>query len=66
MRRTRDLNRSKAFRDFWPKSCSVHKENCEYEFDDKGQIVKGKAPNLKKIRDFYKKQDRFNRLRKRK
>lgn len=52
MRRTRDLNRSKAFRDFWPKSCSVHKENCEYEFDDKGQIVKGKAPNLKKIRDF--------------
>ena len=56
----------KSLRDFMDKQAKVLLENCEYVHDDQGRIIRGKAPNLKKIRDFYKKQDRFNRLRKRK
>ena len=36
--------------------------NCEYLFEN-GCIVCGKAPNAKKVRDFYKKRDKFLRLR---
>ena len=37
-------------------------ENCEYVHEN-GEIVKGKAPNLKKVKEFYKKRDKFLRLR---
>lgn len=60
------IMRSKSLRDFMDKQAKVHLENCEYVHDEQGRIIRGKAPNLKKIRDFYKKQDRINRLRKRK
>lgn len=36
--------------------------NCEYVHEN-GRIVGGKAPNAKKVRDFYKKRDKFLRLR---
>lgn len=36
--------------------------NCEYVHEN-GHIVGGKAPNAKKIREFYKKRDKFLRLR---
>lgn len=58
--------RSKSLRDFMDKQAKVLTENCEYVHDESGKVVGGKAPNLKRIRDFYKKQARFNRLRKRK
>lgn len=37
-------------------------ENCEYVHEN-GQIVAGKAPNAKKVKEFYKKRDKFLRLR---
>lgn len=58
--------RSKSLRDFMDKQAKVLTENCEFIHDESGKVVGGKAPNLKRIREFYKKQDRFNRLRKRK
>lgn len=36
--------------------------NCEYVHEN-GRIVGGKAPNAKKVREFYKKRDKFLRLR---
>ena len=36
--------------------------NCEYVHEN-GHIVGGKAPNAKKVREFYKKRDKFLRLR---
>lgn len=57
---------SKSRRDFMDKQAKVLTENCEFVHDEQGRVIRGKAPNLKKIRDFYKKQARFNRLRKRK
>ena len=63
MRKKESLARSKSFRDFFDRSAIIHKENCEYEFDDKGNIVGGKAPNHKKIREFYKNQEKIRRLR---
>ena len=60
------LIRSKALRDFMDKQAKVLTENCEFVHDESGNIVGGKAPNLKRIREFYKKQARFDRLRKRK
>ena len=66
MRRTRDYSRSKSLRDFMDKQAKVLTENCEFVHDESGNVVGGKAPNLKRIREFYKKQDKFNRLRKRK
>lgn len=36
--------------------------NCEYVHED-GRIVGGKAPNAKKVKEFYKKRDKFLRLR---
>ena len=66
MRRTRNYSRSKSLRDFRDKQAKILTENCEFVHDESGNVVGGKAPNLKRIRDFYKKQDRFNRLRKRK
>lgn len=60
------IMRSKSLRDFMDKQAKVLTENCEFVHDESGKVVGGKAPNLKRIRDFYKKQDRFNRLRKRK
>ena len=58
--------RSKSLRDFMDKQAKVLTENCEFIHDESGKVVGGKAPNLKRIRDFYKKQARFDRLRKRK
>ena len=66
MRRTRNYSRSKSLRDFRDKQAKVLTENCEFVHDESGNVVGGKAPNLKRIREFYKKQARFNRLRKRK
>ena len=36
--------------------------NCEY-VHERGRIVGGKAPNAKKVKEFYKKRDKFLRLR---
>ena len=36
--------------------------NCEYVLEN-GRIVGGKAPNAKKVKEFYKKRDKFLRLR---
>lgn len=36
--------------------------NCEY-IHENGRVVAGKAPNAKKVREFYKKRDKFLRLR---
>lgn len=60
------IMRSKSLRDFMDKQAKVLTENCEFVHDESGKVVGGKAPNLKRIRDFYKKQARFDRLRKRK
>ena len=60
------IMRSKSLRDFMDNQAKVLTENCEFVHDESGKIVGGKAPNLKRIRDFYKKQARFDRLRKRK
>ena len=38
--------------------------NSEYVHDATGKIVGGKAPNAKPLREFYKKRDKFLRLRK--
>ena len=65
MRKDKSM-RSKSLRDFMDKQAKVLTENCEFVHDESGKVVGGKAPNLKRIRDFYKKQARFNRLRKRK
>lgn len=37
--------------------------NCEFVHDATGKIVGGKAPNAKPLREFYKKRDKFLRLR---
>lgn len=60
------IMRSKSLRDFMDKQAKVLTENCEFVHDESGKVVGGKAPNLKRIREFYKKQARFDRLRKRK
>ena len=47
----------------WNRSASaVHIANCEYVYEN-GRIVAGKAPNAKKVKAFYKKRDKFLRLR---
>lgn len=66
MRRRGSIGRSKSFRDFFERQSRVHLENSEFIHDEKGNIIGGKAPNLKKIREFYKKQAKFDRIRKRK
>ena len=60
-----NIMRSKSLRDFMDKQANVLTENCEFVHDESGKVVGGKAPNLKRIRESYKKQDKFNRLRKR-
>lgn len=55
-------SRSKSSRDFYNAQSKVLLENCEYEHDENGEIVKGKAPNLKNVKDFYKKVDKHRRL----
>ena len=66
MMRKGKLMRSKSLRDFMDKQAKVLTENCEFVHDESGKVVGGKAPNLKRIREFYKKHDKFKRLRKRK
>lgn len=61
MQNRNNLARNKAFRDFWPLASKVLSENSEYEYDENGELV-GKAPNLKKVRDFYKKVDKHRRM----
>ena len=56
-----NLARSKFHRDFWDRQSQVHSENSEYAHGENGQLI-GKAPNLKKIRDFYKEVDRHLRI----
>lgn len=62
MQNRNNLERNKQFRDFWTRASKVLSENSEYEHDEDGKIVKGKAPNLKKVRNFYKKVDKHRRL----
>ena len=50
-----NLARNKGFRDFRARQSRVLLDNCEYVHDETGKIVKGKAPNLKRVKDFYKK-----------
>jgi len=64
-KRTKTPLNSPNWKRFWDESMKVHTENCEYKFED-GKIVGGKAPNDKRIREFYKKHDKFVRLRKKK
>lgn len=52
---------SPIYKRFWVEATEVHHENREWKIDGNGILV-GKAPNLKKIRDFYKKRDKFYRL----
>lgn len=52
---------SPIYKRFWAEATEVHHENSEWKKDENGDLV-GKAPNLKKIRDFYKKRDKFYRL----
>ena len=56
-----NLARSKFHRDFRNRQSQVHAENSEYAQGENGQLI-GKAPNLKKIREFYKKVDRHLRV----
>lgn len=44
------------------RASEIRLANCEYVHEN-GKIVGGKAPNAKKIRDFYKRRDKFLRLR---
>ena len=47
----------------WDRRASdIIMENCEYVHEN-GRIVGGKAPNAKKVKEFYKKRDKFLRLR---
>ena len=62
MKNRNNLARNKTFRDFWPRASKVLSENSEYEHDETGKIVRGKAPNLKKVREFYKKVDKHRRM----
>jgi hypothetical protein len=52
---------SPIYKRFWAESIEVHHENSEWKTEGNGDLVR-KAPNLKKIRDFYKKRDKFYRL----
>jgi hypothetical protein len=56
---------SPIWKRYWEESNKVHSENCEWESDGKGGLI-GKAPNLKKIKEFYKKRDKFYRLKNKK
>lgn len=56
---------SPIWRHWWNESHKVHKEYSEWKDDGNGNLV-GKAPNLKKIREFYKKRDKFYRLKNKK
>lgn len=56
---------SPIYRHWWNESNKVHRENSEWKDDGNGNLV-GKAPNLKKIRAFYKKRDKFYRLKNKK
>ena len=48
---------------YWERKASeVVLANCEYVHEN-GRIVAGKAPNAKKVKEFYKKRDKFLRLR---
>ena len=49
-------------RDWNRRASAVHIANCEYVYEN-GRIVAGKAPNAKKVKAFYKKRDKFLRLR---
>lgn len=49
-------------RDWERRASEVRLANCEYVHEN-GRIVGGKAPNAKKVREFYKKRDKFLRLR---
>ena len=50
-------------RKWYVRAQGIHLANCEYVHDKDGNIVGGKAPNAKKIKEFYKKRDKFFRLR---
>lgn len=59
-----DLN-SPIWRRWWNETNKVHSENSEYKQDKDGNLI-GVAPNTKKIREFYKKRDKFYRLKNKK
>jgi hypothetical protein len=50
-------------RDWERRASDIRIANCEYIHDENGRVVAGKAPNAKKVRAFYKKRDKFLRLR---
>ena len=56
-----NLARSKFHRDFFAVQSKVLSENSEYKYNENGELV-GKAPNLKKVKDFYKNVDKHRRL----
>lgn len=56
---------SPIWRHWWKESHKVHSEYSEWKDDGNGNLV-GKAPNLKKIKEFYKKRDKFYRLKNKK
>lgn len=59
-----DLN-SPIWRRWWNEANNVHAENSEYKHCEDGSLI-GVAPNAKKIREFYKKRDKFYRLKNKK
>ena len=52
-----------VLRNWERKASEVIIANCEFVHDENGRIVAGKAPNAKKVREFYKNRDKFLRLR---
>ena len=62
MKNTRLREQDTILRDWNRRASAVHVANCEYSFED-GCIVGGKAPNAKRVKEFYKKRDKFLRLR---
>lgn len=52
-----------SLRSWNERAARINIENCEYVHDASGSIIGGKAPNAKKLREFYKKRDKALALR---
>ncbi len=55
--------RNTVLRNWERRATAINLANCEYVHDASGKVVGGKAPNAKPLREFYKKRDKFLRLR---
>ena len=62
MKRRRVKMKNTVLRDWERRASEVRLANCEFVHEN-GRIVAGKAPNAKKVKEFYKKRDKFLRLR---